>query len=229
MWDKTEATASPLGWAERKGLFRAACLSAVVGRLSGGLRALTPCMVVSSSLSCHFVNIGKEGDGKGVLPTGDELCPTGWLSRQGGPEASSGRQENMDRLPEPDACCGATSWGLRMALLVSRGKWQLPVGSESCFRSPSKGVGQALHAGSPRSGKRQLTISINSRRLADWSLGLGVGSRGLISRAEGLPPEVWPPSTVPHDLLKNSTVDTHSRETRPSAGLGKDHKLGLLL
>lgn len=37
-------------------------------------------------------------------------------------------------------------------------------------------VGQALHAGSPKWGKRQLTISTNSRRLADWSLGLGVGS-----------------------------------------------------
>ena len=61
-----------------------------------------------------------------------------------------------------------------------------------------------------------------------WQTGaLGWGwAQGPHQQSGRSAPEVWPPSTVPHILLKNSTVDTHSREPRPWARLGKDHKLG---
>lgn len=65
-----------------------------------------------------------------------------------------------------------SQWDVTAALLESSDEQQLPGESHKQFKIPCRWV----HAGSPTLGKRQLTINTNSRRLADWGLGLGVGS-----------------------------------------------------
>jgi hypothetical protein len=133
--------------------------------------------------------------------------PIGWLLRQNdwrrpleGRKACTGCLARHTLVQDP------SQWGLMAALLVSSDEQQLPgVGvSRKQFKIPCRWV----HAGSPRLGQRQLTISTNSRRLADWGLGLGVGS--------GAPSEerkVCPRSLASEYCSSYSSERQHSGDT----------------
>lgn len=122
-----------------------------------------------------------------MLPTGDEWCSQdGCLGRVvRGFVWEAGKRGQAARL---DTCCaGPISAGPQVALLVSRGEQQLPMGNVNNSRSPVNGCrvssacwlsqvgGEATH--------HQYKLQTPGR-LGPWA---GGGLSGLVSRAEGLP------------------------------------------
>lgn len=156
--------------------------------------------------------------------TGDEPCPQdSCLGRLvGGFVWEAGEHGQAAR---PDTYCGL---GLRVALLVSRGEQQYPVDNVSSSRSPVDGCRASSAMALPGRGR----CNSPSIQIPDaWQTGaLGwEWAQGPHQQSGRSAPAVWPLSTAPHILLKNSTVDTNSKGPWSSAKLGRDHEPGLLL
>lgn len=81
VWSRTEASASPLGWVEGRGDSRQfACRQYTgSGRPPGPSHPGSWSHLRSAAI---LQAVGREGDGKGVLLSSEELVPIGWLLRQ---------------------------------------------------------------------------------------------------------------------------------------------------
>lgn len=135
----------------------------------------------------------------------------------------------MDRLPgQTPTVQDPSGLDLRVALLVSRGEQRYPVDNVSSSRSPVDGCRASSALALPGRGR----CNSPSIQTPDaWQTGaLGwEWAQGPHQQSGRSAPAVWPPSTAPHILLKNSTADTNSRGPWSSAGQGRDHEPGLLL
>ena len=96
----------------------------------------------------------------------------------------------MDRLPgQTPAVYSPSQQGLRIALLVGRGEWQLLMGNINCLRTPVNECRESSVCWLSQVGEEATHHQYKLQTPASLGLWAKGGLRGLISRAEGLPQE----------------------------------------